>query len=144
MCSNSLIYLFKNIKLKQNLKRILAVIFLLFFVLINLFTSTSTNLLMKGVFYQDYETKSMIVSEFLSKNLPEGYVIYSNQDYPIIAFYSGKPIEHINYRTFPENVVDSFFVHYIGEGKSLEDHDIESKYRLLKRIENVNIYEIKK
>lgn len=98
----------------------------------------------RSIFLRDYKTESMLAAEYLIENLPENYVVYANHDYPVIAYYTNKPIELIHYKEFPDNLRPCFFLNYNIWGIPINMTKVKERFSYLTTIGQIDIYEYPK
>lgn len=82
----------------------------------------------------------MMASDYLKHNLPTKYVVYANNDHPVIAFYSNKKIELVNYATFPANVKRSYLLYYNESGQKMNLSNVDSEFDYITTIGEITIY----
>ena len=94
------------------------------------------------------KSEQVIVSEYIRGNLPEGCVVYSNYNYPVIAYYSGKktvglwPQNEKFYDVYPSVMPEKgYFVTSFAEKHPTKDFvENDDRFNLVEKIGNVYIY----
>ena len=94
--------------------------------------------------------ESIVVADFIGKEMPPEYVIYCNFDFPVLAYYSGREIvvlyDHDKsfYDNFPDNMKSpGWFVHYQKIDRHPDDDFLASDgaFEQIKEFNDVTVYE---
>ncbi len=141
-------------KIKKQFIKIIVIIaiLLLFFSYLNFNYFSGKNDFKEELMLQ--RSKALIsVAEYINKNMPQDYIIYSHSLYPIIAYYSKKPTkatwpwDETFYDQFPKNMLDSgYYIHIEGVDKEpskewLDQNSAFEKIREFPGQVNIIVYE---
>lgn len=102
-------------------------------------------------FLNFYDTQEVKVSKYI--NSIEGkddYMIYSNENYPVYAYYTERKVTFLEnqdeyfYKVFPENMkMKGFYLYYrnLGQHPNEEWMDLSDRFTKIETVENVTVYE---
>ena len=122
----------------------------LFFIVLSIVSFSGAFSRLNGPFLNTQETVPVKVSNYIKSLGESNKVIYSNQDYPVYAYYTGMRVVKIEqqdktfYSAFPSNMPkDGFFIYYKNIPKEPNYEWLESNkhFKRLKEIDNVIVYE---